>query len=1749
MSSLSLQLSNIAIANQTVALDRKKRSKLHSVSFIYDPKFASTQDYDSIWSDAVEALTELVSIDKRFSRFHSTIFSETSINVDRMVQSKEQNDLLDVQITTFLYLLAPYWHLSVSLKAAEWPLRRFQMNVHTAEQLILSLLPYYDHPVFRKVLHVVPQQSFPNIFVWLTNFKKTGKLPSQNLLAKAFTDLDFHTFYSRFLIDQSAHGNTFNKQLVMFISCSVSSIVSLQANDLNKLSQLTPIVLETCGQLLKSANQDCRITAFALLAVLSKSIVLSRDVLFACIESVLTSCPLSRQSLACVLKLYQTLQSSEVLPFALLQFLKPIQTSEEFQDLIFNDIKYNSKFVTSYIRSCIVNKELNDSFLNNICWKFKTISKSNYKLVLGDLITLSPDRESASYFKWLISEDEGLFKETLGQNDYDLNKLEVELQIVLVANEQDHDEVIEDEVVKDEEPEKDLSLLFYELKTDVRSFLVSNSTVNSEFEKLTPLFFASIKQNALPKFIRDVFPSPESSISFLLRVITSTNIPTNARLQAMVLIRRRFKEILNRETSLFLLLPVLLSLLADNRQSIRTGAVELISTINDNEKDKVDSYFLSEDIYGSHSDQAATLDSKNIKTLYSSVLDNAALYKIDSEQVFVKLNHFLESDKKNNKLFYAVLVSHCLANNIPNVKHFLLKVVINGKLVVKGVSLPSQLFDEFLKNYLDDRSTWNHNCEKSNVDFVEFEKTVLQLISSKEKSHTAIELLTKAITQPEDEKLSTLGVDRLVEIFSSLKQEFQLEILFKIIDSESSIDPVDILQALNLPNEMFIQLLKKSTLTQSAESGLTVKRRRRSSLSTRQALKDSSVAKIATDHLKKITIILEVLVTSSIDDASYELLQRLFNVLTDLETLDNGGNLPVIYTQETLASCMLNVVNALKKGVKLNVKVDTSTVRADSIIATIRSSSTPQVQNKFLLVVAALASLAPETVLHSVMPIFTFMGAHTIRQDDEFSNHVVEQTIMCVVPALAATAENGQADEIEFLTTSFVSAFQHIPRHRRVKLFTTLAKTLGVEYSVSLILFLCGQQYSALYNKHKMADCRALLEFMSSFLKNFELHYQLSAILEFLKLWNSIPLTQLSTDSQEYKQLLRRSAFGVNILSLNKSELVNLRNNLLTFLDHSITGDDELSSLPHLRIKIAQILLDSDQHEVTKIDSAFSNLIQYVLNDLNAEEEQISHNIRKLLGNVLDLLPIHQFVDSVLSVIGEDTNTTDSKTKRHLAALIGNKFEVESSEDLFAQESAAKVIPVLVDIVEKQQSVELSQACLDSLSAVFQKFDNNLDSSLLIKCLSVVVGPSGLLYKESLEVMIASINCITNIISIVGVKMIGSFPKIVKPLFDLFYESQEFKDKEMVQVSILILFSCMIKKLPVFMLSSLKDVFKLIFDASTLPESTRLSILDIIVQHMNLREVLKSLSSIWGIVAELDAVAIGLYLHTMELTIENIDKKSASLEAIGFMKFLLYGFEYRSQSKFDSNTVNRIELSLFQCGVNYVMKLNDKRFRPLFASMSRWAFDAEGTVNEISEVDRLLAFFRFFNKLQENLKSIITDYYSYFLENVERLLVRYSSGEITEINLRRIVLISLTSSFKYDKDEFWSSETRFEVASQSLTDQLVNIEDGIGKYLVKAISTLAKSCSSEDHNKTMNALMMKHLTISGGAREKYWSARTMKMIYQKVGDQWLSLLPQLVPLIAELLDDDDEEVEHEVRTGLCKVIESVLGEPLDKYLN
>lgn len=1768
--SLQDQLTQIHQNSRAVALDRYRKEKLHSISFLYDRTYAATQDYESIFSESLVALDKLEILDSRFSKFRDTIFSEFSLRIDREAQTKEQEENLGKTIDAFLSMLSPYWHLAISVKAAEWPLRRFSMNIYNSEYLLLCSLPYYDQPIFERMLYVIPV--LPPMFQWLQGFKKSGKCPTNSTIKRAFCDETFLNLYSKFLIKEVSHSNVYRQELIFFTSMLIMAIASLSASNSKELSNVIALSLEASSALMDSTGNESKISAYTILAVISSAVPLSRDVIVASIDTILTTLngKLTASALKCILKLYQTIQtdSLDALPLSVFNKL-PDSLLKDYQDIIFST-GMNGSFLTAYIRAALKAQsiiievvDVLDSVQNfNITTKaFSLIEEDALSIVKNDA------HNSENYvplFRYLLDRDEAQFRKIVNKAHLTVSDLELLLHATIL------DRNAEDETFVDAEEDNEVESFdsvsgnitegkpegYQSLVSDTVSFLSSDKQTAQTFFQLRDIYFKSIQTYSFETFLQQGLKDEDQRISFLLRVASEEGAPIRARTLALSMVKKCINSI--GDTILtYSIIPVVCTFLLDTNARLRCSAVEIIDCMSSKKSNNAQNFCLPYIYDGTKTKKVAMLSPKDGYLLLQALQKEEDVFKIDSGSFLSSFGTILGS-KKLGQVFLAFFAAHGLENGIPDIKRKLMRITAAGCNAVKKASGPVEVFGSFISNYIASRAEWIERCGYTNCGFNSFEDDVLNLISVKDFNQNALLFLEQALTSPY-KHLSVAAQSKMLQVFSTIPFDCQMHLINCVLENglndknTTFYDPADLLEEMNLNSKLLVELFKGSVLSNSAQPQTNIpKRRRASSASARHAMREMGVSSLARQHLQKLTVLLDVLYhfsTLKNFNPSVQLLEPLFTILDDLETLGIDGKLPVLYAQETLASCMVNLIHKISDN---HIHVDDiSSIRADIVVSSIRSSDSPQVQNKLLLVVAALASFVPEIVLHSVMPIFTFMGAHTIRQDDEFSSQVVEETIRCVVPALASTAKSGMDEEIDFLLTSFVSAFPHIPRHRRVKLFTTLATTLGSHLSMHLILFLCGQQYAAAYSKHSMDSCTALVDFSSTFLQRFNSAEQIDAARKYLDLWKMIPEDPVEKDSKMYSNLTTRVVFSPSILLMNKSELYNLRRGLVSYLRHSLVDFKGSNGYSRLRIVIASEFLHEEN--VDRNLKVFSALIGDLLSLVdeysgNVEDEEIIKKLYKLLANILSFLPLKYYVDSASRILKSASSSV--RTIRHLTTLTGTKFEFEEIDDPHAREGIEEIVPILLHLIESNADLEISQSSFDTIASLLRRFGEKLDTSLFKSVMNVAIGKFGLLSMHSPELVVSSINCLTSIVLIEGVKIIGYFPKFVPPIYQIFESLVKSSDEDtsrLGETAILVLFATLIRKIPNFLIPEVENFESVVFRSNLASLQVRSSVLMSIVDSADSKAVLSAMCNLWNGVSSLDASTIGLFLSALEATINKLERKVAISESTVFTRFFLDALEFKSKTNFDINTANRIESTIDKCGIDYVLKLNDKSFRPLFASIVRWAFDEEkGEVHDRSL--RLQSFFKFFNKLQEQLQSIITTYYSYLLDSVEQLLRDFSESRLEDIPLRRLVLISLATSFKYDQIGFWQSSTRFDAVSIALCSQLSNVEDKIGKHLIKAITTLVKVAGSDEHNKAVNTLLMSHMKTECKPREKYWTVRVLKSIYKKVGENWLSLLPQLVPLIAELLEDDDESVEAEVRTGLAKVIEQVMGEPLDRYL-
>ncbi|CAN6249618.1 unnamed protein product [Urochloa humidicola] len=153
MASIASQLQ--AIKSAIGAAPEPARRPITRPSVLFDAKEAADIDLRAILPIALSGLEHLASVDERFSRYNSTLFRETSLEVNREQLTPKENEKLNKSISSYLRLLAGYLHLPSALKTLEYLIRRYMVHVYNLDELLLSALPYHDTHAFVRIVQLL----------------------------------------------------------------------------------------------------------------------------------------------------------------------------------------------------------------------------------------------------------------------------------------------------------------------------------------------------------------------------------------------------------------------------------------------------------------------------------------------------------------------------------------------------------------------------------------------------------------------------------------------------------------------------------------------------------------------------------------------------------------------------------------------------------------------------------------------------------------------------------------------------------------------------------------------------------------------------------------------------------------------------------------------------------------------------------------------------------------------------------------------------------------------------------------------------------------------------------------------------------------------------------------------------------------------------------------------------------------------------------------------------------------------------------------------------------------------------------------------------------------------------------------------------------------------------------------------------------------------------------------------------------
>ncbi|XP_039121366.1 uncharacterized protein At3g06530-like [Dioscorea cayenensis subsp. rotundata] len=141
-------------------------------SIIFDPKEAADIDLRTILSLALSGLDVLNELDSRFGKYRNTLFSHTSLEVDREKMVPKEEEKLNISIRSYLRLLSGHLQTPAALKTLEYLIRRYKVHVLDVDELILCALPYHDTHAFVRIVQLLELGNSKWIF--LEGIKTSG---------------------------------------------------------------------------------------------------------------------------------------------------------------------------------------------------------------------------------------------------------------------------------------------------------------------------------------------------------------------------------------------------------------------------------------------------------------------------------------------------------------------------------------------------------------------------------------------------------------------------------------------------------------------------------------------------------------------------------------------------------------------------------------------------------------------------------------------------------------------------------------------------------------------------------------------------------------------------------------------------------------------------------------------------------------------------------------------------------------------------------------------------------------------------------------------------------------------------------------------------------------------------------------------------------------------------------------------------------------------------------------------------------------------------------------------------------------------------------------------------------------------------------------------------------------------------------------------------------------------------------------
>ncbi|NXO05043.1 HEAT1 protein, partial [Rhinopomastus cyanomelas] len=976
---------------------------------------------------------------------------------------------------------------------------------------------------------------------------------------------------------------------------------------------------------------------------------------------------------------------------------------------------------------------------------------------------------------------------------------------------------------------------------------------------------------------------------------------------------------------------------------------------------------------------------------------------------------------------------------------------------------------------------------------------------------------------------------------------------------------------------------------EKTKSLATVQQTRRQKMQQQRKPQEAELAP-ETSHFswQRVMLILELLQHKKKLRRPQALVPALFNLLSRCLEPTASEEENMEYTKQLILSCLLNICQKLSSdGSKIPADtLDKEKFNVELIVQCIRTSTMPQTHHHALLLLGAVAGMFPDKVLHNIMPIFTFMGANVLRLDDTYTFQVINKTVQMVIPALIQAEDSdlsessGGVEEVVIkIIRVFVDALPHVPEHRRLPILAQLIATVGGDKFLWVLLVLLFEQYvtktvTATSSTDKDAVLEADTEFWISICCEFDVQSQFQSVMKIIQY-----LTELPENKEDDPGLKKPRTC--------KTNLKNQDGQLFNVESHS---DKQLRHFKFLSVSFMSQLLSSqgfvkkivECEETEELQQLEQRLLEEVLHYINTVASSVEGNVDKptakfwrvlltkcydMLDKVNALLPTETFIPIIRGLM---TNQLPS-VRRKAMDLLNNKVQQRTKWEKSQVQQLLKLVPELITIVQCKRKGEEEEQAINRQTALFSlkllcKGFGTENPGPFVPVLKMAVDLI-CSEKEEKNVMGSALLCIAEVTSTLKAQAIPQLPRLMPALLKTLKSKKELVSNEIYLLSAVTALLKVTESLPHFLspylLDCLLQIVRLEKIVVGLGPTSQISLRvtslkSILATRVAPRILLPALTKCYSEVARTRKSCLGPIMNILREHIVVMEKEHLIAHQSELTAFFMKALDFRTEhAQDDLEEVGKTEGFIIDCLISMVMKLSEASFRPLFFKLFDWS-KTESTLK-----DRLLTFHRIADCIADNLKGLFTLFAGHLVKPFAETLNQVNTSKTDEAFfdsensteksclLLQFTLDCLYKLFLFDTQNFLSKE-RAETLMMPLVDQLENMIGGDQKFqervtahLIPCIAQFSVAMADDSLWKPLNyhiLLKMRHTS----PKVRFAALLALVEVAQKLKENYLVLLPESIPFLAELMEDECEEVEQQCQKTIQQ-LEVILGEPLQSY--